>query len=436
MIYSKVAKMKFISNIDINKFNDFVLSHPYKSHFLQSSLWGELSKHKGLTPHYVGIIDKGEIIAASLLLEKKLYFGYSYLYAPRGYVIDFNNYKTLSFFTEKIKKYAQKRKALFVKIDPDIKYHQIDIEGNKIKKGFNNYQTFADLTQLGYKHKGFNKNFESSQPRYTFRIDFNDSFENISARFSTTTKQRIKKAKEYGIEVYIGDESDIDSFYQLVLDVEKRKNLFQHSYKYYYEFYNILKKNDNVKLFIAKAYPSKIVAILKNKEKTLRKEIKELEQKKGRKIINEKKQLLKQLNKLNEDLILFTHYKNKYPEGVVISAHMIVFYGDKGWVLYAGNHHDLTETFANYLVYETHIKYAHENGYKIYDQFGSVGDLSKHNPSIGLYEFKKKFGGEFIEFIGEFDLIINKYLYFIFIYLIPLYRKVVRFILRIRRPKK
>ena len=53
-----------------------------------------------------------------------------------------------------------------------------------------------NLKKLGYKHQGFTKNFETMQPRYTFRIDLNQSLEEIENHFSKTTKQRIAKAKK------------------------------------------------------------------------------------------------------------------------------------------------------------------------------------------------------------------------------------------------
>ena len=105
---------------------------------------------------------------------------------------------------------------------------------------------------------------------------------------------------------------------------------------------------------------------------------------------------------------------------------MIIEYGDKAWVLYAGNHKILTDTYVNYNTYYEHLLYCKKEGLKIYDQFGTIGDLSKDNPRIGLHEFKKKFGGDYVEFIGEFDYIINKPMYFVFTKLVPLYRKIIK----------
>ena len=69
---------------------------------------------------------------------------------------------------------------------------------------------------------------------------------------------------------------------------------------------------------------------------------------------------------------------------------MIIEYADKAWVLYAGNENILTETYANYYTYLTHLEYCKNKGYRVYDQFGTIGDLRKDNPRMGLHEFKKK----------------------------------------------
>jgi peptidoglycan pentaglycine glycine transferase (the first glycine) len=429
--------MKFVCDLDVKQFNDFVENHPMKSHFLQSSLWGELSQHKGLVPHYVGLEEDGELKAATLLLEKQLYLGYSYFYAPRGYVLDFNNYEVLAHFTDELKKYAKKEKAIFVKIDPDIKYHQINNEAKAIENGFNNYHVVTNLKKLGYKHRGFTKNFEGSQPRYTFRINLKDSYDNINSKFSVTTKQRIKKAKEYGVEVYIGDKSDVATFANLVFETEKRKNIYCHETDYYHKFYDIFNKNDNIKLFLGKVYPKKTLESLNKRLTQCKKELKEINAvtEKSNKILNQTEQLQKQIDKIKQDISAFKIYDKKYPKGVIVSGYMIVYYGDKAWVLYAGNRSDLTETNANYLVYEHHIRYAYEKGYRVYDLFGTIGDLSKDNPLLGLHEFKRKFAGEYTEFIGEFDLITQRFLYSFFVKVIPFYRKTINFKLRKRRKK-
>ena len=97
--------MKFVENIEKEKYEKFVKNHKSKSHFLQSYAWGEFSKKcKGYTPYYVGLVDdKNKLLCTALLLEKKLPMGYSRFYSPRGFVIDFYNKELLSEFVKEIK---------------------------------------------------------------------------------------------------------------------------------------------------------------------------------------------------------------------------------------------------------------------------------------------------------------------------------------------
>ena len=69
------------------------------------------------------------------------------------------------------------------------------------------------------------------------------------------------------------------------------------------------------------------------------------------------------------------------------------------------------------------IPLAIESGSRIYDFRGVSGDLSEDNPLYGLYRFKKGFNGDFCEFIGELDLILNRPAAFIIDRGQKLYRK-------------
>jgi lipid II:glycine glycyltransferase (peptidoglycan interpeptide bridge formation enzyme) len=88
-------------------------------------------------------------------------------------------------------------------------------------------------------------------------------------------------------------------------------------------------------------------------------------------------------------------------------------YNDKVWTVHGGNATALRNLNANYITYFNIIKDAHEEGYKKIDFFGCSGDANpdKSSSIYGLHNFKKRLGGEYHEFIGEFDLITNKLIY-------------------------
>ena len=427
--------MKFVEDVDKNKYESFLRKSP-KSHFLQSSAWGDFCiDNKNLLPHYIGIEDDNQnLIATALLLEKKLPLGYTYFYCPRGYILDYSNKELLQFLTNEMRTYVKKRKGIFLKIDPDNIYREEDTLGNVVIE--ENNDIINTLKSMGYKHLGFTKNFETMQPRYTFRIDMNKSYEEIENAFSKTTKQRIKKAEKLDVEVRKGTIDDINQFYKLMSLTENRKGFITHEEDYYKNLFTIWNKDNTCNIFLGIVDLDKIIKILNEKRLELEKTINEFPENLSNSKKAQKNELTKQLDKIIADIDKYKKCKEEHGSRITLSAHFIIEYENKAWVLYAGNHNILAETYANYKTYESHIKYCYDKGIKMYDQFGTIGDLRKENPLLGLHEFKKKFGGDYVEFCGEFDLITNKIMYFTFTKLVPIYRGIVKKLAKIRKKSK
>lgn len=419
--------MKLVE-LEKEKYESFVKNNKYKSHFLQSYSWGELCKEKrGLTPYYLGLVEKDKVLAATLLLKKNLPLGLCYLYSPRGYVLDFNDFKLLDIFTEELVKFAKTQKAIYLKIDPDIIWKKENYLGEVTLEEAKDQKIFKELKRLGYKHLGFTKNFETMQPRYTFRIDLNQDLETIESHFSKTTKQRIQKSLKLQTEVEIGTEKDLPTFYHLMMLTESRKDFVSYKIDYYKTLYKLFNESDKATLFLGKVNLEKTLKVLNDELKEVVEKINELPKENlSKSNKNKLKELERQKDKTKEEIEKYQKYKKEYGNIITLSAHMILEYGDKAWVLYAGNHNILTETYVNYNTYYEHLKFCKERGLKIYDQFGTIGDLSKDNPRLGLHEFKKKFGGDYIEFMGEFDYVIKPIYYFLFTKLVPIYRNIVK----------
>ena len=419
-----------LTNINKEEFDEFVKNHS-KSHFLQSLSWGEFAKvKKNLTPFYLGLVnEENKIVAATLLLQKRLPLNYCYLYAPRGFVIDYNKKEILRAMTNKIVDFAKKKKAIFVKIDPDIIIKKYNYNNEEVPLDNNYEEIFNTLKELGYKHQGFTKNFETMQPRYTFRIDLTQDLDTIMEHFSKTTKQRIQKAIKLDTEVSIGNKENLEQFYHLMMLTENRKDFISYGKDYYETLYEIFNGNKNSKatLFLGKINFSKTIKALEKNLKSINDQISILPIDNLSKSAKAKlTELTKQKENINKEILKYKECKKDLGNELVLSAHMIIEYGDKAWVLYAGNHNILTETYVNYNTYFEHIKYCKEKGIKIYDQFGTIGDLSEDNPRFGLHQFKKKFGGDYVEFMGEWDYVTNKFMYFVFTKLVPFYRNAIK----------
>ena len=420
-----------LKTIDKEEYDNYVRNHQYKSHFLQSLSWGEFAKvKKNLTPHYLGLTtEDNQLVAATLLLEKHLPMNMCYLYAPRGFVIDFNKKELLKTMTKKVVEFAKTRKAIFVKIDPDIIRKSYDYQNEEQKLNYDPEVIFDNIKKAGFKHLGFTKNFETSQPRYSFRINLEQSMEDIENHLSKTTKQRIAKSEKLETEVVIGTKNDIKEFYHLMTLTESRKDFISYNEDYYETLYEIFNGNKNSKatLLLGKINFNKTI---KSLEKNLKRIVDQISILPIDNLSKSAKTKLEELRKQKEntqsEINKYKDYAKQYGNEVTLSAHMIIEYGDKAWVLYAGNHNILSETYVNYHTYYEHLRYFKSRGLKIYDQFGTIGDLREDNPLFGLHEFKRKFGGDYVEFLGEWDYVINPVMYFVFTKLVPIYRNIIK----------
>lgn len=404
--------MKFVDNLSEEEYVSFETNHK-KAHFMQSYEWGQFAiKGKKQMPLYVGIKDEhNNILCAALLLLKKIKFGYSYAYCPRGYVIDFNDFSLLEKFTTLLKDYMKQNKIIYLKIDPDIMYREIDENACEIENGKNNKDIFNNLVKLGYLHKGFNKLYEGNQPRYTFRIDLTKSKEQIDAKINKSFMKSVKRSYSYLLE--IDSKPDIKRFCELNKSNSQKDGFTAYSYDYFKEFYEQFKKYNNVKFFNAYLPVKKILTQINENIEQVNNKSKE----------DKKHQvdLQNQLNRLNKDKEVFSKIDE---DRVMVCSLICVYQGKYAWSLYIGSDELANYTFAVSRCYYDSIIDAKNNGYVFYDLFGTVGDPKTNYKNLAhLHDFKRKFGDEYIEFVGEFDLVNNKFLYKLLPIMLSIYRK-------------
>lgn len=399
--------MNFIENLEEKEYEQFWRKTP-NNHFMQSYEWGQIcQKNRNQIPMYVGLKNnKNELVAAALLLKKKTPFNMCYFYCPRGFTIDFSNLEVLSEFTTKLKEFLKKENAIYLRIDPPIMYQEINENAEKIEGGHNNYEIFNNLLKLGYKHQGFNKLYEGNQPRYTFRTYFNkySSFEEVEKTFSKSFFRPVKRSYNYDLEVYEADE--VDNFHRLIKLISSRDGFHEYSLDYYKNVYEELKKKNLVKIYNVKIKPKQVLEKLQNE------------------LASEKKEDKK--NKLEKDIdFLKESFKNNKEKELIIASLICTYSATGAWSLYIGNDDIASYTGTVNRLYYEFMKDAYNNGYEYADLFGVVGDpKTKYKNLAGIYEYKRKIGGEYIEFIGEFDLINHPIWYKILPFLLKIYRKI------------
>ena len=427
--------MKFVTNLSAERFNEFAANHK-KNHFLQSYEWGVFkSKSPDWSFDTVGLEDQnGNLVAGALVLIRFLpIIKRPFLYIPRGYIIDFEDKKLLKTFTKAMHQYAKSKKVIFIKLDPDIKYVDRNVDGEKIEGALENNELIQTLNELGYRHLGFTQDFDSSiQPRYTFRLDLTPSEKELLQGCQSKTRYNIKVAQKKGIEIIEGTKEDLKTFEAIMRVTGERDGFLTRPLSYFEDMYDTLAPSGMCKLYLAKLNTKQSLTNIEQELTQTQSSIENLQTQLQNQELNEKKRqklqnkLDPEMNKLNnltsQKAELETLYQ-KHPDGITMSGIIATYFGNKSWYLYGASDNVYREFMPNYYIQWQAFTEAKAAGYELYDFFGISGKTDESDPLYGLYRFKKGFGGEFTEFIGEFDYVIDPVGYFAWTKLLPQFKK-------------
>ena len=103
-----------------NEFIDFANKHQYNSLY-QTPLYAHfMNKNEHYKIHYLGFVEEDNLIGASLMLYKTLFWGYKYAYAPRGFLIDYSDEEIVTKVSLALKNLLRKQKFIFITIDPPV----------------------------------------------------------------------------------------------------------------------------------------------------------------------------------------------------------------------------------------------------------------------------------------------------------------------------
>lgn len=420
--------MKF-EILNEKEFMDFATNHEQAS-FHQTVNWGNLKAMTGWESYLVGVKENNKVIAASLILAKKTPIGKKMFYAPRGFLIDYDNVELLTFFTKELKIWAKKNKAIFIKIDPYISYQERDLHGNIVENGKNNKKAYNNLINLKYKHMGFNVAGEEVQPRWIFITPTkNTTVEEIMKGMDPKTRQILRKNERNKIKVREINYDELDKFKAISEHTAKRRGFLDRPLSYYQKMFKEMDKNGFIKILLAELDTNTSIKEYKDEINKLNEEInlREKQYNEDPTKVNKKKFDQKQetsrneIKRLEKNINHLEELKEKH--GEIITLGGILFYLSKNEVLSSvgGSYDEFMEFQSAYTLHWAGLKYAIENNYDRYNFYGISGIFDENNPLFGLYSFKRDFGGKVVELIGEFDLVVDKFAYFIYNVAIKIY---------------
>ncbi len=412
---------EFKVDIDKKEYNKFISNYSMAP-ITQDYRWANVKNDWDNT--LCALYKDKKIIGCGLLLIKTFPMNLKMIYCPKGFLTDYNNEDYIKEFTKGLKEYAKKIKAFVVKIDPLIavseEYYDTYIKKDT-KECPKNYSIDSELKINNFKsngwiHGGYKKNVGAYiQPRFNMAISLIDK-DNKKLDEKELLSHFKRNAKRYHGEfqtkrgvsfICSHDNTYIDDFYRAIKSTEDRQGISLRSKEYFERIMDSFK--EDACMYLAKVNVSKFVEFLNHE------------------IENEKDEAL--VNKYKEQLEDAKVAKEKYGNEIIIAVTLGIIPPNKKGIkkveyLYAGTFEEVFPYLnTNASVHINSFIDMLNNGYDYCDLEGVDGTLDDH-----LTKTKAKYNPVLLEFVGEFDLPINKFWYFIFskfsVQLKKIYRKI------------
>lgn len=413
---------RVFTTITAEEFDAFAEKSPI-SHFQQHSTWANLKTTNGWIPYYIGVKEGTELIAASLVLKKPLPLKRSMLYAPRGPLLDYNNKSLLTFFFDNLKKFAKSHHAIFFKFDPEIINIERDGEGAPIKGGEDNQKIIENLKKLGIKHRGFRLN-NNIAPQYTVTLNLKDKTEKeLFDGMKITNRTCIRNNQKNHVTVRKITYDELPKFSKIMAHTAERRGFIDRPLSYYQEMWKAL--GDQMEIYISEVDLNQYLSVLNDELASLNTQKAKLTD--ASKTTSHQEKQIQTLNKSIAEIEAHIQktkstLKKADKNGILTLGGLMFMYTNREVTsLYGGNYGDYREFNSAYSLNWEMIKQSLKKGYPKYNFYGISEFKDKSNPDYGVYAFKKRFGGQLEEYIGEFDLVVSKFWYFLYhnIYELP-----------------
>ena len=421
--------MEFVELTE-DEFLEFSMSYPNNS-FFQMPLWGKVKKDNGWNSCYVGLKDNDKVVAATLLLSKSIKLFKTMYYAPRGFLLDYNNYSILEEFTNGIKKYLSNKNALFLKINPYVDYQERDVDGNIIPDTKND-ALINKLKELGYQHNGFYINQDDKvdlEPRWISVLDLNNlTIDEAFKNMRSGTKYGINNARKNSLEIVEGTMDNLFEFKNLMQHTAERREFVDRPLEYYQNMFKILKEKDLVKVLLVKIHFDELLNTYKKNLEDNNKVIEEGKDNPHKeKLITE---LKSQNEKFEEKIKFLEDTISEVGNEKIIAGGWYMLYGNEVNYLFGASYKKYMRYNSQYLLQYEMIKYAIDNNYSRFNFYGIDGNFSEDSKDFGLFDFKRGFNAKVHELIGEFDLVIDKGRYSLYRLSFSLYKKIKKILSR------
>ena len=212
----------------------------------------------------------------------------------------------------------------------------------------------ATLTRLGWRPPSPDEGFTSGQPQYVFQVPLEGrTGDELLAGFNQLWRRNVKKAGKAGVAVTQGTEADLPAFHELYLETATRDHFTGRPLSYFQQMWSAMRAEDpdRIRLYLA------------------------------------------------------------HHEGDLVAATTLVRVGRHSWYSYGASSTAKRDVRGSNAVQWQMLRDAAESGAAVYDLRGITDTLAEEDPHFGLIQFKLGTGGEAVEYLGEWDLPLNRLLF-------------------------
>jgi peptidoglycan pentaglycine glycine transferase (the first glycine) len=332
-------------------------------HLLQGWTWGEFKSRHGWTVMRLLFQEQGGAVAAASVLQRKLpRLPVSILYVPKGPALDWSDVGLAARVLEELERLAQRRRALFIKIDPDV-YYAGDAPA------FSPRPDCASETATLLESRGWRFSDDQIQFRNTLLVDLTRPEDELLAAMKQKTRYNVRLAMRRGVEIRsVGDGTGnahlsraLDLFYPLYAETAQRDGFVIRPQSYYQDAWGTFLKEGLAHLLLAE-FAGETVA----------------------------------------GLLLFT-------------------FGPTAWYMYGASSDHHRQHMPNYLLQWEAIRWAKAAGCTLYDLWGAPDRLDESDPMWGVVRFKLGLGGELARGLGAWDFPVNRTGYRFYTEFVPRY---------------
>lgn len=228
-----------------------ILPHLPNAHPLQTWSWGDLKSRWGWTHQGVVWEENNQPVAGALLLTRKIgRTPFSFLYTPKGPLLDWQNAALRKQVLSDLETIGKEQNALFLKIDPDV----VKATGEDAAPISHGEIVVNELERNGWRYSP-----EQIQFKNTVMVDLTQSEDDLLAKMKSKTRYNIRLAKRKGVEIRDAMTTDFPKIADLFVQTAQRNGFLIRPKQYYLDMWGLFYR-DNALIPLVAEYGGEIIS--------------------------------------------------------------------------------------------------------------------------------------------------------------------------------